>query len=144
MKDGEFSQPVFRNRSEQEMTEQVATAIVNKADDGKARIIELEKRYKAAAEFLDEATNSVKASWLQWMDDSKKYLDETRMWRMAMEKEAKDGTRACRDMLDFLGTQDTKEKLKTLRELVEIAERMKALKESGFFDSMIEAMLKSK
>lgn len=120
----------------------VSEAFVSKTEDGKRRIIEAEERFKEAAAFLDGATTQIKASWIEWLRESKSYTEEIRTWRMAMERENKVGLAACKDTLDYLSTPEIVEKLKVLRELIEVSERLKALKESGYLDSVVDTLLK--
>lgn len=126
------------------MTHQAASAVVVASEKTVNGMIELEARYKLAAEFLDKATDSISESWAVWIKESAEYLNNLRLWRMAVETEVKSGTTALKDISQFLGSEETKQQLKTLKDLVEVGERLKMLKDSGFLDSMTDIMLKVK
>lgn len=125
-----------------DMAVEVAKEVVRKTDSSKQSVVELADKFRDAAKFLDESTDEIKTSWVAWLKDSKAFLDEARLWRMAMERESSQGITACKDMVEFLGSEDVRGRLATLRELVEVAERLKALKESGFLDAVVDTMLK--
>lgn len=114
----------------------VAEELVKRANGSKERVVDLEQRFRDAVKFLDEQTDSVKTTWLVWLEESSKFLTETRTWRMAIEKEMRDGTASCKAMSDFLASPETRQSLAVLREFVDLAERLKALKESGHLDSL--------
>lgn len=130
--------------TEQKIILNVSDRFVSETDDGKRRIIEAEEKFKAAAKFLDDATAQIKDSWIEWLRESKTYMDEIRTWRMAMEKEKNLAMAATRDTIEFLGGKEVSEKLIVLRELVDVSERLKALKDSGHLDSMVECLIKIK
>lgn len=126
------------------LMEKVAGMVVSETDKSKERIIELEERFKASTKFLDEATEQINDSWVKWLRESKTYLEEVRTWRLAVEREHKSGIQSCRDALDFLGTEETQSKMAAFRELIELSERLKVLKESGFLDSLVDTLIKIK
>lgn len=123
---------------------QTANEVVARTEDARKTIIELESRYRDAVKFLDESTSSVSESWVKWLNESKTYLSEVRTWRMAIQKEIRDGETAIKDFTQFLATPEIKAKLDVLRAFVEVAERFKVLKDSGFLDTVVETLLKAK
>lgn len=124
------------------LSETIAAEVVNDANIAKGRVVDLEQRFLDASKFLDEATDNIKESWLQWMKESKEYLEEVRTWRMAVEREKNTGISACKDLTAFLGSDDIRVKVENLRALVEIAERLKALKDAGFLDALVDTLVK--
>lgn len=136
--------PIATQEDIEKVSQEIACELVSKTDEGKIRILELEERFKASAKFLDEATDQISTSWLKWLSDSKEYLDSVRAWRMAIENENRVSIQSCKDALDFLGSEEYKEKMKSMRELIELSERLKSLKDSGFLDSLVDTLVKVK
>ncbi len=114
------------------LTEHVADTLVTRADQSKQTIIDLEARYRDAAKYLNEQTAGISESWTNWIKESKTYLDEVRTWKFALELEVKRGIELSTQLRNYTSSEGFKEALTTLREFVEITERLKALSDSGF------------
>lgn len=127
-----------------EITQSIAKEVVASTERSQQEIVKLAEDYKNAADFLDSATESVNSAWIKWLRDSKQYLFELRTWKMALQTECAEGKKLAKDLNDFLLSEETEGKLKLLKEFVDVAERMKALKDSGFMDSIVDVLLKIK
>lgn len=70
------------------------------------------------------------------------HIKTIRSTRMTMISEVASMTNALRDVRKFFLDKDYHEEIKRLREFVELCERLKVLKDSGFLDSIVDTMLK--
>ncbi len=122
---------------EDQLAVTVAQELVKRTNRAQEDLIKLREDYEAAAEFLDKATDSVKVIWMEWLEQSATYLKEVRTWRMALDMEVKNGTKATKELIDFFGTKENRENLTALREFVELCERMEKLKQSGFVERLV-------
>lgn len=119
------------------ITKTVAQEVSREADTSKESTIDLEKRYRAAVAYLEEATTSVQPMWIEMLKQQQKTLEDVRIWRMAMESELRISERAVGGFFGLI-TDSFKESLVLMREFVDVAERLKKLNESGFLDKICE------
>lgn len=76
------------------ITKTVAQEVSREADTSKESTIDLEKRYRAAVTYLEEATTNVQPMWIEMLKQQQKTLEDVRIWRMAMESELRISERA--------------------------------------------------
>lgn len=128
--------------SEAEMNAGVAQGLNKATDRLLDNTIALAVRAKEAREFLDWHANHVKATWLDWTEQSKKVLEDIRLTRVAIEFESKQLLSACADVRKFFLADDHEKEITKLREFVELAERLRALKNDGTLDRLADTILK--
>lgn len=118
------------------LTTEVAKEVVNAVTDSKEYMVQLEEKYRAAVAYLEDATTNVKPIWIETLKDCTKFLNDIRLWRMAVESEVNKGIKSTTEFRDFLNTPDMKSDLSLMKDFVDVAERLKALNDSGFLDKM--------
>lgn len=124
------------------MNDEIAQKTVKMTDKlGKAEV-ELALQVKQAREFLDWSCNHMKKDWMDWMQQSNQAIKDTQLARMALERESKAVMAACADVRDFFGSTEHQGRMDRIKEFVEVCERLKALKDSGFLDNIADTILK--
>ena len=76
------------------------------------------------------------------LDYGDKILPELRNWRMSMDAELSMVLKHFGEVRQFFLSDKHDAEVKRLREFVELMERLKALKDSGFLDRVADTMLK--
>lgn len=92
--------------------------------------------------FLDWHTDNVRSAWLDWEEQSKKVMESIRQCRVAIGFESKQLLAECGDVRKFFLSQDHDLEIQRLKEFVELAERLKALKADGTLDVLADTILK--
>jgi hypothetical protein len=80
--------------------------------------------------------------WMDWMDDIKKRTTEIRQSRFAIEGETRALMTNLREVRNFFMDKDHASEIQKLQEFVELCERLKVLKESGFLDNVTDTILR--
>lgn len=124
------------------MNDEISKKVLKMTDKLGNAEVELAIQVKQAREFMDWSVNHMKRDWFDWSEASSKAIREAQMARMAIERESKALVTACADVRDFFGSPEHEERTKKIKEFVEVCERLKALKDSGFLDSIADTILK--
>jgi hypothetical protein len=128
--------------SDAEMTCSVAQKLNTSADRLSDNTISLAIRAQEARKFLDWHTDHVRAAWLDWLDESNKTLESIRQTRVAIGFESKQLLSECSDVRKFFLSEDHDQEIKKLREFIELAERLRSLKNDGTLDRLADTILK--
>jgi hypothetical protein len=134
-------QQVERAKPEDVLNADLAKGIITTTEKTTRDAEALLERARDARAALDELTGTFKASWFDFADQSDKRLQEFRMFRMAMDTETRQLMASVRDVRQFFLDKDYEKEKDRLKEFVELCERLRALKESGFLDTVAETML---
>ncbi len=130
------------DRAGTELSADISTAINKKVERLKDNTIDLAIRSAEAREFLDSHTEQIKGSWLDWLEQSEKHLLAIRQTRIAIGLEASKLLSECGDVRKFFVSDDHDKEITKLREFVELAERLRALKNDGTLDKLADTILK--
>lgn len=103
---------------------------------------ELLDRALDARAAMEELCNTFQSSWLEFEKTRDDRLKEMRQYRMAFDTEARQLMASLREVRNFFMDKDHDKETQKLKEFVELCERLKALKESGFLDTVADTMLK--
>ncbi len=128
--------------SHEETIVNVAEALNKRAAKIQDSTIDLAIRSIEARKFLEEHTDAVRSTWLDWMDETQKVLTDIRQTRMAIGLEAGKLLSECADVRKFFLSDDHDKEIAKLREFIELAERLKALKADGTLDKLADTILK--
>ena len=128
--------------SDSEMSVEISARLNKSVDKMHNDTIALADRAKEAREFLDWHTNSVRASWLDWNDESSKVMESIRQTRVAIGLESKKLLDECSDVRKFFLSSDHEKETTRLREFIELCERLRALKNDGTLDKISDTILK--
>jgi hypothetical protein len=132
--------------TERKTTEQLDVDIAHSVISGTEKAVKenesLVQRLNDAKAALDFGCSTFKASQLDYMDDSTKFLNELRLTRMAIDTETKRILTACADARKFFTEPEHVIEMQRMREFVGMMEKLKALKESGFLDAVADTILK--
>jgi methionine synthase II (cobalamin-independent) len=129
-------------KSDLEMTHAVAKELNKLADKFKDASIDMAERAAAAREFLELHTDSVRASWLDWRDESVKVMEDIRQTRVAIGHESAKLLAECGDVRKFFLSDDHEKEIVKLREFIELCERLRSLKNDGTLDKLADTILK--
>lgn len=73
---------------------------------------------------------------------AQEYVDDVRAFRMTTVADLTTSLIAFKDLRQFFLSEKHEEEMRRLKEFVELCERLKALKDSGFLDVVADTMLK--
>lgn len=91
---------------------------------------------------IDESIKDVGASIREFDRVTKDGMNEVRLKRMSIVSECSNMVNALKDVRQFFLGPDYERETKRLTEFVELCERMKALKDSGFLDTVADTMIR--
>ena len=135
---GPLKQPVF----DDELNATLTKEINKRAERLQDKDIDLALRAKEAREFLDYHCHHVKQSWLDWIEESTRVMESIRQTRVAIGIESKLLLSECGDVRKFFLSETHEQEIAKLREFVELAERLRALKTDGTLDRLADTILK--
>jgi|SRR5262252_865255 len=122
--------------------EELGRGIIKRKDEMQDATIDLALRVLAAQESLEWSVHHFAQSWHNWGQQANERLKDLRMWRMAFDLEVKTLLRDAADIRQFFLDDKHIEEVKRLKEFVELCERLKALKQDGTLDAVMDSMLK--
>lgn len=128
--------------SNDEMNCGIAQATIKKANRLNDESIALAIRVNEAREFLELHATTIKKSWFDWLDESSKILESIRQTRVAIGHESKTLLTECGDVRKFFLGADHEKEIARLKEFIELAERLRALKADGTLDKLADTILK--
>ena len=117
-----------------------------------SHIKEAKENYKDTEELLNKARDLADSvsyllthfpePWKEYSERVKKELEATRQIRFALENETRLMMAQFKEVRKFFLDEDYEEQVKRLSEFVSLCERLKALKEDGFLDTVADTMLR--
>lgn len=128
--------------SEGELTATVAQEMNKRIARLKDNSIDLALRAAESRDFLIWHTNHVQENWLLWLDNTTKVMEDIRQTRVAIGTESNLLLRECAEVRKFFLSDDHEKEIVKLREFVELAERLRALKNDGTLDKLADTILK--
>jgi hypothetical protein len=90
---------------------------------------------------MDVMCDQWKTSWLNLKGETEQALKDLRLQRMAMDSETRQLMAQLKEVRTFFLDSDYEKERARLKEFIELCERLKALKESGFLDTVADTML---
>lgn len=126
----------------QQLTDNMCRDVVKKTDETNQKAQTLLEHALDARAALDVLATSWKKEWFDLMDYMDEQLKTFRMTRMAFDTEQRRLLGELRDVRQFFLDKDYETERARLKEFVEVCERLKALKESGFLDTVSDTMLR--
>lgn len=129
-------------KSESEMDSEISKGLIKTVDRLQDSNIALAVRSKEAREFLDWHVGHVRKAWLDWHDESSKVLESIRQTRAAIGIESRQLLSECGDVRKFFLSEDHDKEIVKLREFIELAERLRSLKNDGTLDRLADTILK--
>lgn len=103
---------------------------------------EFVQRVQDAKMGLELAVTTFRKSSLDFLEEMTKYLTDVRQTKVALGTETRQLLAQCQDVRTFFLSPEHTNEVQRLKEFVEICERLKALKESGFLDNVADTILK--
>lgn len=126
----------------------LATSCTGKGDAIAAEC-DAAKEVAESASIVTQALSVIEASREQFKglvkdfgDMQRKYVEDLRIMRMSSIKELSESRRELADIRRFFLDPEHAVEVDKLKEFVEVCERMKALKDSGFLDTIADTILK--
>lgn len=141
-KDGAYEgQQITTQKPNEQLNAEIASEFVKRSGTALDKTSVLLEKAMDACAAMDAMCDYWKESWVDFQDTSDKRLTDFRMFRMAMDTEIRQLMAGIRDVRQFFLDKDYEKERDRLKEFVELCERLKALKESGFLDTVAETML---
>lgn len=141
-----MQQITHRGMETDKPVKQMNTELVNGATKALEKsVIESEDfvaRAKAATEAIEWLAIHYKKDWMVFRDQLAESLSEIKTKRAVIEIETKLMLSSFRDVRQFFMDDKHPEQCKRLAEFVSLCERLKALKDSGFLDTVADTILK--
>lgn len=109
----------------------------------KSQIEQAAQEWQSMQQVYDFAVNHLKESWMQAQEDAPKWLAELRGIRMSLNAELKQIRQAIDDINEVTGGDAAVKRKESLRELVELCERLKTVQADGTLDKILVALLKN-
>lgn len=103
---------------------------------------ELLKRAHDTYDAVAFLASSVRGPWDEYSEWVKKELEATRQTRFAIENETRLIMTQFKEVRQFFLGEDYEPQIKRLSEFVALCERLKALKDSGFLDTIADTILR--
>lgn len=121
---------------------EVAADAVKKATSTIESCDELARRAMDARAALEIMSESWKVSWMDFIEQSDERLLTLRQTRMAFDTETKVLMASLREVRQFFLDKTHEQEVVKLKEFIDLCERLKKLKESGFLDTVADTILK--
>lgn len=121
---------------------ELTSGFVKKAEASQDEARALVDKCMDARDAMEILCGTFKASWFEFMEEGNTRLKDYRMFRMAMDTETRQLMASVREVRQFFLDANYETERARLKEFVEICERLKALKDSGFLDDVADTMLK--
>jgi hypothetical protein len=106
------------------------------ADRLKEREVRLAKEVKEARAYLDESADQFKELWLDWIDQSKKAVEEMRQLRMTLESERRLIRASLGDMK--AAVEENQATLVEMHRIVDSLETISRMEETGFLSRLTD------
>ena len=130
------------NASEIELSVNLSKELEKRAARLSDQTIDIAIRAKEARDFLDWHTSHCKTAWIDWIEHSNAVIEDIRQARVAISTESKQLLASCADVRKFFVGPDHDKEIAKLREFIELAERLRALKNDGTLDKLADTILK--
>lgn len=130
-------QPMYRAEDVSIRAAQYIIEDIKKQKDVKDLLDQLNELHKPLRQKFDE----IKAMMTETSQELKAGIEDLRQTRFASIKEFTDILTPLKDIRQFFAGIKHEEEIKKLSEFVELCERLKMLKDSGFLDRITETML---
>lgn len=132
-----------RDLSDVEMNIELAKRGTKVAENTVTQIQTLADKLLEAQQALNLACGSFKAETMLWIEeDLPSSLREVRNLRLAMGSEFSQLKKQLEELRQFFIGPTYDDELSRLKEFVELAERLRTLKDSGFLDTVADTMLR--
>lgn len=127
-------------KTEAQSNDNLHLAFLKRAEHEPAYEVKLAEQVKEARAYLDGAVHTFQSDWMDWLDVSKKSLEDMRMFRMAIAGEVRQVQQSVKDLRDVLAANhDT---LTEAAHVIDALERLQRLDQSGFLSRLESTLLK--
>jgi len=130
----------IRVKSDAEFNDELHSHLVKEVEHLPPREVKLAEAVKEARAYLDETVNTFRKDWLDWVDQSKKALEDMRQYKIAVGFEARQIQATVKDLKAVL--EANKDAFTQSKEVVDCLERLQKLESSGFLERMNSVILK--
>lgn len=124
------------------VAETTAAALIAEAETKLEKLQKLRDEANEAVQLLFESTSGMGAVVQKFSDDSKQWVQDIRQTRFFICGELQQTKRDAEDLRRFFGSSEHDKQLEKMKEFVDVCEKLKQLKDSGFLDSVVETMIK--
>jgi hypothetical protein len=131
-----------RDKDSLEVSCELHRAFINKSEKSLTDSVDLLAKAMDARSAMDVMAESWKISHDDFQVTSGERLKQLRMTRMAMDSEIRQLMASLREVREFFIDKDHASEVARLKKFVDLCERLKALKESGFLDTVADTMLR--
>ena len=122
-------------QSDQEYNAELTKEMVRRTNKLGNAEVELALQVKQARDFLGWSVTHFRTAWMDWMEDADKALNNIRQLRVALNMESKTVVSLAKDVTDHFNAPEMVSALSRFREVTELLERIKSLKQDGTLDA---------
>lgn len=132
-----------KDKSDEQFNRELAAKSVDIAERAIQNVKTLTERMRDAQLALDRGCSQFRAETLDWTSDQlPKALKDMRDTRMVINSELSLLMKPLEDLRRFFLGPDYEKEMARMKDFIDLCERLKALKDSGFLDSVADTMLR--
>jgi len=124
------------------VAEGMAVGLAAEAETKLEKLKKLRSETNEAVQLLFESATGMGGVIQKFTDDSKQWVQDIRQTRFFICGEIQQTKRDAEDLRRFFGSSEHDKQIEKMKEFVEVCERLKQLKDSGFLDAIVETMIK--
>lgn len=128
------------NASKTEFDQTLAAELVKRTRKLGNNEVELALQVKEAREFLDWSNGNMRASWLDWMEEASKQLQELRMLRMSLSTEKAKIAADIKDLRELMLSKESQDALFSMQNLCECLSKLQDIRKSGLMEPVLDAL----
>lgn len=132
-----------KDKNQKDINAELAGRVIQATERTLENTKSLTERLKDAQNALDLACRNFRAGAINFLsEDMPKAINDVRQARMAFGNESSQLMRQMQDLRTFFVGPDYEKEVTRLKDFVTLCDRLKALKDSGFLDTVADTMLK--
>lgn len=128
--------------NDDQLNTEIGRKLLHKTKDNLQQQRDFVDEVQNAKMALELTVSTFRKDTLDFLDEMGKYLTDVRQTKMALGTETKQLLAQCQDVRTFFLSPEHASEVQRLKEFVEVCERLKALRDSGFLDSVADTILK--
>ena len=134
---------VEREKSEEQLSAELAEASCKAAIETGGRLAKLAAELTESEAIMRMAKHKFDLHQFEFEDSSKKWLTDARQFRLALDAEFRQATKSIADMVEYLARPEVAAAVRQMKELADVAERLKALNKDAAIERLMELLLKA-
>lgn len=133
---------IVTEKSDHQMSVEVTNRVIKETSRQLEQTNELIDKANDARSALDVLANSWNTEWVEFLKNADTRIRELRERRMGIDSESRVLMSHLREVRAFFLDANYATEIERLRDFIGLCERLKALKDSGFLDTVADTMLR--